>query len=216
VSQQAMTRAFYLDAGIEPIFAMLDEPTGSAPVVGLRGSSAVHSDRPGGHEPVLRPRNFVEEVATPEHPTFRSNRHAGNSAGRRRDPECFEAWASRERCQPPLSAHPETLAVHEGFDVDRLPAAPADPPRTAAQMGPRLSRRSVAHSAGRGRTKVQEGDATRVCGDAGGGARRVTAASGPRCPGAMDPDPREAAVVRRRRGNAGGVPSASTAGRSGA
>jgi alpha-beta hydrolase superfamily lysophospholipase len=92
VSQQAMTRAFYLDAGIEPIFAMLDEPTGSAPVC----STAVLICPPFGWQDVSSyraRRDWARELAAAGHVTLRIDLPgSGDSGGWPRDGGRFAGW----------------------------------------------------------------------------------------------------------------------------
>ncbi len=87
-----MTRAFYLDGGDEPVFAMFDEPPPSAPA----GRTAVLFCPPIGWADVCsyRPRrDWAIELAGAGHPTLRIDLPgSGDSGGGPRDPERFEAW----------------------------------------------------------------------------------------------------------------------------
>src|ERR1700722_10711481 len=90
-----MTRAFYLDAGAEPIFAMLDEPPTSA---ASPGGAAVLLCPPIGWEDVssYRPRrDWARELAAAGHPTLRIDLPgSGDSGGDPRDPGRFQSWVS--------------------------------------------------------------------------------------------------------------------------
>jgi len=90
-----MTRAFYLDAGAEPIFAMLDEPPTSAV---SPGGAAVLLCPPIGWEDVssYRPRrDWARELAAAGHPTLRIDLPgSGDSGGDPRDPGRFQSWVS--------------------------------------------------------------------------------------------------------------------------
>jgi dienelactone hydrolase len=89
-----MTRAFYLDAGAEPIFAMLDEPPTSA----SPGGAAVLLCPPIGWEDVssYRPRrDWARELAAAGHPTLRIDLPgSGDSGGDPRDPGRVQSWVS--------------------------------------------------------------------------------------------------------------------------
>ncbi|MFZ0384411.1 MAG: alpha/beta hydrolase family protein, partial [Solirubrobacteraceae bacterium] len=92
---ELMTRAFYLDAGAEPIFAMLDEPpTSGAPT----GGAAVLLCPPIGWQDVssYRPRrDWARELANAGHPTLRIDLPgSGDSGGDPRDPDRVHAWVS--------------------------------------------------------------------------------------------------------------------------
>ena len=132
-----MTRAFYLDAGAEPIFAMLDEPPASA----APSAAAVLLCPPVGWQDVssYRPRrDWARELAAAGHPTLRIDLPgSGDSGGDPRDPGRFDAWVSaisaavawlREACgRPRLAAVGIALgaaalygAVADGAPVDEL------------------------------------------------------------------------------------------------
>ena len=89
-----MTCAFYLDAGAEPIFAMLDQPPPTAPA----RSTAVLLCPPVGWQDVssYRPRrDWARELAAAGHPTLRIDLPGtGDSGGDARDPGRFAAWAA--------------------------------------------------------------------------------------------------------------------------
>ena len=89
-----VTRAFYLEGGGEPIFAMLDVPAQDAE----RRSTSVLLCPPFGWQDVasyrLR-RDWARELARAGHPTLRIDLPgSGDSGGSPRDPGLFAAWAA--------------------------------------------------------------------------------------------------------------------------
>ena len=88
------TRAFYLDAGAEPIFAVFDEPGEAA---GGRVTAVLLSP-PFGWQDVSSyraRRDWARELATIGHPTLRIDLPgSGDSGGGPNDPGRFDAWVA--------------------------------------------------------------------------------------------------------------------------